>query len=52
MSYFIPRPYICKKCGHKQMIQPCTDTHLLEWYCIKCLEKFLDENIGKMEIGE
>lgn len=30
-------------------IRPGYSVFLFELYCIKCLEKFLDESIGKLE---
>ena len=44
----------CKTCGNEsKIIHHVGDPIILfDLYCIKCLEKFLDENVGKLEVLE
>ena len=44
----------CKTCGHEKIKIHAVGNPVLLWdlYCIKCLENFLDKNIGKMEVKE
>ena len=41
----------CKKCGYGTIRKHYLGDSTMLWdlYCIKCLEKFLDDNLGKME---
>jgi hypothetical protein len=44
----------CEKCNHQEIFKHYPGDPWLLWsfYCIKCLEKFLDDNIGKMKTEE
>jgi predicted SprT family Zn-dependent metalloprotease len=41
------KEYFCQKCRHLEKIHP-REINLFAWYCVKCMEKLLDQHIGKM----